>query len=219
MSSLWLQTEGWVTCCGLLFIHEVYKLDASQETVDFTFLNSYERGRSQALLAKVESLKYSVDVDEITRWVSFSLSWPYSSFLSDKVMQIASFKFLNEFKLPPYTFLPPTGFPYDRLANTSCPLSSSVTLSPHDPTLYVTAVLEPLTLATQKASSLLLFLVDHFSVNLKIFLKYKAEDTIQLKNYYRYVLVCPLSNLFSLCWLSGTFGFQRGWIAAPKCRR
>jgi hypothetical protein len=69
-------------------------------------------------------------------------------------------------------------------------LSSSVTINSDDPTLYVTAVLEPLTLATQKASSLLLFIADHFSVNLKLFLKYKAEDTIQLKNYYRYVLVC-----------------------------
>jgi hypothetical protein len=64
-------TNGRVSCAlefsPFRLSFQVYKLGATQETVDFHFLNSFEAARSLPLLSKIESLKYNADADEITR--------------------------------------------------------------------------------------------------------------------------------------------------------
>lgn len=141
-------------------------------------------GKLNSCLLTIMSLPISFLFEEM-----FSLFYIYvlSAFLSEKVAQITSFKYLNEFNLPAISVLPPVGFPYVFLLFITFYLFLSYfnrlfSIDNPDSSLSVTALLEPLSLATQKVSSLLLFISEHFDVNLKVFVKAKTgEENIQLK--------------------------------------
>eukprot|EP01129_Flabellula_baltica_P009396 TRINITY_DN3831_c0_g1_i1.p1 TRINITY_DN3831_c0_g1~~TRINITY_DN3831_c0_g1_i1.p1 ORF type:complete len:1002 (+),score=253.35 TRINITY_DN3831_c0_g1_i1:715-3720(+) len=120
------------------------------------------RNNIQHITAIIEELSYDVSPDDVT-----------SSFISNIIQYLTSL--LNR---DPASILPDLDFVQP----------SFVVNSDSTGPITLTAILDPLSVSTQKISSILLYLAESLNAKLTVYLKPQTLSTMPLKNFFKYSL-------------------------------